>query len=119
MAKRAARLATTMRLRTFALHRPGASPKTHSKRRINHSLPHRGRFRQAETADPAKAKSAVKSMSSRSLPPAIAAIGPVIATRPPPAHPAAAVVPMAADIGDVFQGGAVDGSLDARRRANG
>jgi hypothetical protein len=49
---------TTHVTHSFAL---GASPKAHSKRRINHNVPHRGLVLQAKTADSAFAKSAVES----------------------------------------------------------
>ena len=56
-------------------------------------------------------------------PPAMPARVPVttsIIARPPPAHPAAAVIAVPADIGGVFQrAGVVDGGLHGRRRADG
>src|SRR5579871_2907788 len=121
MAKRAARLATTIRLRTFRTPSPwGPLPRRTRSAALTIVCPIGGAFCKYKRRVSPKQNPPLYQWLGCLLPAAIAAPRPVIAARTPPAHPAAAPIAMAADIGDVFHGrGAVDGGLDARRRANG
>src|SRR3954454_8629917 len=121
MAKRAARLATTIRLRTFCTPSPrGPLPGRTRSAALTIVCPIGDGFGKQKRRILPRQNPPSNQRISGLLPAVIAAVRPIIATtRPPPADPAAAVVAMAADIGDVFHGGAaVDGGLDTRRRTH-
>src|SRR5438874_8604193 len=107
MANRAARLATTIRLRTLRTPSPwGPLPGRTRSAALTIVCPIGGGFGKHKRRIPPKQNPPFYQWLSRLLPAAvIAAIGPVIAIAArPKARPAAAVVAMAAHIGDVFHG---------------